>query len=118
MGGYRIQGRDHDSAIEMKDTALQIQEAGANILLLECVPASLATEITELLQIPVIGIGAGADCDGQILVLQDMLGITPGKPPSFSRNFMLDNDSIESAISAYVTEVKNKSFPEASHCFS
>ena len=118
MGGYRVQGRGHDSAIEMKDTALQIQEAGADLLLLECVPEALATEITHLLQIPVIGIGAGPHCDGQILVLQDMLGITPGKPPSFSRNFMLGSDSIESAISNYVTEVKNGHFPDASHCFS
>lgn len=118
MGGYRVQGREHDTAIEMKDTALQIQEAGADLLLLECVPEALASEITQLLQIPVIGIGAGANCDGQILVLQDMLGITPGKPPSFSRNFMLDSNSIETAISRYVTDVKNKSFPEASHCFS
>jgi 3-methyl-2-oxobutanoate hydroxymethyltransferase len=118
MGGYRVQGREHDSAIEMKDTALQIQEAGADLLLLECVPATLAAEISQLLHIPVIGIGAGSDCDGQILVLQDMLGITPGRPPSFSRNFLLDHGSIEESISAYVTEVKNKSFPEASHCFS
>ncbi len=118
MGGYRVQGRDHDSAIEMKDTALQIQEAGADLLLLECVPEALATEITQLLQIPVIGIGAGANCDGQILVLQDLIGITPDRPPSFSKNFMLENDSIETAISAYVTAVKNKTFPAASHCFS
>ncbi len=117
MGGYRVQGREHDSAIEMKDTALQIQEAGADLLLLECVPAQLASEITQLLQIPVIGIGAGANCDGQILVLQDIIGITPGKPPSFSKNYMLDNDSIESAISAYVAEVKNNTFPLESHSF-
>jgi len=118
MGGYRVQGREHDSAIEMKDTALQIQEAGADLLLLECVPDQLATEITQLLQIPVIGIGAGTNCDGQILVLQDMLGITPGKPPSFSKNYMLESDSIEVAISNYASDVKNRKFPDASHCFS
>jgi 3-methyl-2-oxobutanoate hydroxymethyltransferase len=102
----------------MKDTALRIQEAGASLLLLECVPQDLAAEITQLLQIPVIGIGAGADCDGQILVLQDMLGITYGKPPSFSKNYMLQQGSIESAIAAYVSDVKNQSFPDSSHCFS
>jgi 3-methyl-2-oxobutanoate hydroxymethyltransferase len=118
MGGYRVQGRDHDSAIEMKDTALQLQEAGADLLLLECVPAQLATDITHLLQIPVIGIGAGVDCDGQILVMQDILGITDGKIPSFAKNFMQDQDDIKSAFSAYVSEVKNKSFPDDSHCFS
>ncbi len=118
MGGYRVQGRNHDSAVEMKDTALQLQEAGADLLLLECVPAVLATEITQLLQIPVIGIGAGVDCDGQILVLQDMLGITNGSPPSFSKNFMLDHGAIDQAISAYVDDVKNKKFPDTPHIFS
>ncbi len=118
MGGYKVQGREHDRAIEMKDTAQQIEQAGADLLLLECVPASLAAEITELLQIPVIGIGAGAACDGQILVMQDMLGITHGRLPSFSRNFMEQADSIESAISSYVSAVKNGHFPDASHSFS
>lgn len=118
MGGYRVQGREHDSAIQIKDTALQLQESGADLLLLECVPAQLAAEITEMLKIPVIGIGAGADCDGQILVLQDMLGITDGKSPSFSKNYMLQQDSIEGAIKDYVTEVKNKIFPSESHSFS
>jgi len=118
MGGYRVQGREHDSAIEMKDTALQIEQAGADLLLLECVPESLAAEISGQLQIPVIGIGAGASCDGQILVLQDMIGITHGKPPSFSHDFMQQADSIEGAIGAYVSDVKNGRFPAASHCFS
>ncbi len=118
MGGYRIQGRDRDSAIEMKDAAVQLQEAGADLLLLECVPASLAGEITRLLHIPVIGIGAGAECDGQILVLQDVLGITEGKAPSFSKNYMQQNNSIEDAIKDYVSEVKNGIFPDQSHCFS
>ena len=117
LGGYRVQGREHDAAIEMKDTALQLQEAGADLLLLECVPQQLAAEITQLLQIPVIGIGAGPDCDGQILVLQDILGIS-GKAPSFSKNYMQQQDSIQDAIAAYVGEVKNNSFPDASHCFS
>jgi len=118
MGGYKVQGREHDSAVQMKDTALQLQEAGADLLLLECVPAELAAEISLLLQIPVIGIGAGAYCNGQILVLQDILGFTHGKTPSFSKNYMLENNDIQQAISAYVSDVKNKSFPDASHCFS
>lgn len=118
MGGYRIQGRDDDSAREMLDTAIQLQNAGADLLLLECVPATLAAEITESLRIPVIGIGAGAKCDGQILVLQDILGITDGKPPSFSENFMQGQSSIGNAIEAYVSSVKNKSFPSEQHCFS
>lgn len=118
MGGYRVQGRELDSAAQMKDTALQLEQAGADLLLLECVPAVLATEITELLEIPVIGIGAGAGCDGQILVLQDILGITHGKTPSFSKNYLDQSDSIAEAISSYVTEVKNHSFPAESHCFS
>jgi len=118
MGGYRVQGREHDSAVAMKDTSLQLQEAGADLLLLECVPSSLAAEITHLLQIPVIGIGAGAECDGQILVVQDILGITDGKIPSFAKDFMRDHDDITQAISAYVSEVKNRTFPDESQCFS
>ena len=116
LGGYRVQGREHDSAIEMKDTAVQLQEAGADLLLLECVPRQLAAEITQQLKIPVIGIGAGVDCDGQILVLQDILGIS-SKAPSFAKNFMQQHDSIQEAVSAYVSDVKNRSFPDASHCF-
>jgi 3-methyl-2-oxobutanoate hydroxymethyltransferase len=118
MGGYRVQGRAHDDAVHMKDTALQLQESGADLLLLECVPAQLAAEISQLLEIPVIGIGAGVDCDGQILVLQDILGITPGRPPSFSRNYMASASSIEEAVIHYVAEVKNKTFPGAEHSFS
>ena len=118
MGGYRVQGRDHDSAIEMKDAALQLQEAGADLLLLECVPAPLAGDISRMLHIPVIGIGAGAECDGQILVVQDALGITEGNTPSFSKNYMQQQHSIEDAIRDYVSEVKNGIFPDQSHSFS
>lgn len=118
MGGYRVQGRDHDSAVQMKDVALQLQESGADMLLLECVPAPLAREISQLLQIPVIGIGAGIDCDGQILVLQDILGITDGKTPSFARNYMEQSSGIREAIERYVAEVKHGEFPTAAHCFA
>ena len=118
MGGYKVQGREHDAAVQMKDAALQLQESGADMLLLECVPEHLATEITQMLQIPVIGIGAGVHCDGQILVLQDMLGITDGKTPSFSRNYMQHSSSISEAIENYVSEVKNQVFPAETHSFS
>ena len=117
MGGYRVQGRDYDSAVQMKDAALQLQESGADMLLLECVPDMLATEITHMLEIPVIGIGAGVNCDGQILVLQDILGITDGKPPSFSRNYMEQASSIGEALERYVSEVKNREFPTPEHSF-
>ena len=111
MGGYRVQGRDAETAEHMKSLALELQQAGADLLLLECVPRQLAREITAELQIPVIGIGAGADCDGQILVLQDMLGLTPGRRPSFSRDFMAEADDIAGAVKAYVAAVKNGDFP-------
>ena len=94
------------------------EQAGTDLLLLECVPASLAAEITEALEIPVIGIGAGADVDGQILVLHDILNVTVGKKPKFSKNFMQDQSNIQSAISRYVHEVKRGQFPDKTHAFS
>jgi 3-methyl-2-oxobutanoate hydroxymethyltransferase len=87
------------------------------MLLLECVPARLAEEIMAIVEIPVIGIGAGAQCDAQILVLQDILGITPGKPPKFSRNFMQGGVTIQQAIANYVRAVKDGSFPASEHIF-
>ncbi len=117
MGGYRVQGREAEAAEHMKTLALELQQAGADLLLLECVPRRLAAEITAELSIPVIGIGAGADCDGQILVLQDLLGITPGRRPSFSKDFNAGSASIEQAIAAYVAAVKNGEFPGPEHGF-
>ena len=118
MGGYRVQGKAKSAAEQMLATAVDLESAGADLLLLECVPAALAGEITARLEIPVIGIGAGADVDGQILVLQDVLNITPGKKPKFSKNFMQDQPDIQAAISRYVSEVKTGVFPDASHAFS
>ena len=118
MGGYRVQGKSKTAAEQMLETACDLQQAGADLLLLECVPASLAAEITKTLEIPVIGIGAGIDVDGQILVLQDILNITDGKKPKFSKNFMQSQPSIQAAISRYVSEVKRGQFPDQSHCFS
>jgi len=118
MGGYRVQGKSKSAAEQMLATALDLQQAGTDMLLLECVPASLAAEITSALEIPVIGIGAGVDVDGQVLVLQDVLNVTAGKKPKFSKNFMEDQPSIQSAISRYVQEVKSGQFPDKSHSFS
>ncbi len=118
LGGYRVQGRDASVAQKMREDAHALQDAGADILLLECVPASLAEEITKAVAVSVIGIGAGAGCDAQVLVLYDMLGVTVGKRPKFSRDFMQGQPTIQAAIEAYVHAVKNGSFPAAEHTFS
>jgi 3-methyl-2-oxobutanoate hydroxymethyltransferase len=118
MGGYRVQGKTRGDAQQMLETALELEQAGADLLLLECVPASLAASITKTLDIPVIGIGAGVDVDGQILVLHDILNVTDGKKPKFSKNFMQGQSSIQAAISRYVSEVKRGRFPEPSHSFT
>lgn len=117
MGGYKVQGKAADEAQAMLDLALELEQAGTDILLLECVPNELAGEITKSLQIPVIGIGAGNQCDAQVLVLHDMLGITPGKPTKFSHNFLAESGSVEAAIKAYVEAVKNGDFPTLAHSF-
>lgn len=117
MGGYRVQGRDQTSANSMLLDAEKLQQAGADMLLLECVPAILANEITKNVGIPVIGIGAGACTDAQVLVLQDILGITPGKPPRFSKDFMQGADSIQDAVKQYVDAVKQDMFPGKEHTF-
>jgi len=111
LGGYRFQGRDHAAAEAIRHDALAMQDAGASLLVLECVPAALATEISVTLSIPVIGIGAGAGCDGQVLVLHDLLGLNAGRPPSFSRDFLRGHDSVAAAIAAYVAAVREGSFP-------
>lgn len=117
LGGYRVQGRDDESAEAMLQEALGLEEAGADCLLLECVPAALAKRISEAVKIPVIGIGAGVDCDGQILVLYDILAISKGKRPKFSKDYMRGADSITAAVQCYVDEVKSKAFPAAEHSF-
>ena len=118
LGGYRVQGKARSAAEEMLATAKDLEAAGTDLLLLECVPANLAAEITEALEVPVIGIGAGVDVDGQILVLQDVLNVTAGKKPKFSKNFMQGQSSIQAAIKRYVSEVKRGQFPDQSHTFS
>ncbi|MDH3388093.1 MAG: 3-methyl-2-oxobutanoate hydroxymethyltransferase [Gammaproteobacteria bacterium] len=118
MGGYRVQGKARAAAEQMRATALELEAAGTDLLLLECVPAALAAEITARLEIPVIGIGAGVDVDGQILVLHDVLNVTPGKKPKFSKNFMQGQSSIQAAIKRYVSEVKRRQFPDQTHIFT
>ena len=117
LGGYKVQGREQDAAARMLEEALALQEAGADVMLLECVPAALAKQITDALAIPVIGIGAGADCDGQILVLYDILGISAGRIPRFSKNFLRDAGSVEAAVQAYADAVRNGSFPSTEQAF-
>ncbi|MGZ4992759.1 MAG: 3-methyl-2-oxobutanoate hydroxymethyltransferase [Methylobacter sp.] len=117
LGSYKVQGKEQAAAEKMLADAHQLQQAGAGLLVLECVPATLAKEISSQLTIPVIGIGAGVDCDGQVLVLYDMLNIGTIKRPRFSRNFMSDADNIEEAISAYHQAVNQSLFPAAEHSF-
>jgi 3-methyl-2-oxobutanoate hydroxymethyltransferase len=113
LGGYRIQGRDEDGAARLLREARELAEAGASMLVVELIPSTLGQQLTESLPIPVIGIGAGPGCSGQVLVLHDMLGVTRGKLPRFVRNFMAGADSIEAAVRAYVAAVKDGSFPDS-----
>ncbi len=114
LGGYSLQGNDEKSSEDLLKSAESLQAAGADMLLLECIPAALARKITSHSSIPVIGIGAGQDCDGQILVLHDVLGVTQGVTPKFAKDFLADADDIPSAIRAYVDAVKSSSFPPKS----
>jgi 3-methyl-2-oxobutanoate hydroxymethyltransferase len=118
LGGYKVQGKSEAEADRLKADALALQDAGAAMLVLEMVPAALAAEVTRACPaMPTIGIGAGVDCAGQILVLHDMIGIYPGKTARFVRNFMEGADSIEQAISHYVKAVKDQSFPAPEHSY-
>jgi len=118
VGGFRVQGRDSDKARQMRDAAIRLQDAGADIVLLECVPNEVGASITSALEVPVIGIGAGPDVDGQILVLYDILDITQGRTPRFVRNFQSGHDAPLDAIGAYVAAVRDRSYPAPEHCFS
>jgi 3-methyl-2-oxobutanoate hydroxymethyltransferase len=117
VGGFRVQGRDEAAAEQMLKDALALEAAGADVVLLECIPAQLGTQITKALEVPVIGIGAGPDTDGQILVLYDVLNITAGRKPRFSKDFMADNASPLEAVRAYVQAVKDRTYPGPEHCF-
>ena len=118
IGGFKVQGREPDKATEMRDSAVRLQNAGADIVLLECVPNEVGQLVTAALEVPVIGIGAGPHVDGQILVLYDILDITQGRTPRFVKNFQAGCDSPLAALQSYVRAVKDKSYPEPEHCFS
>jgi 3-methyl-2-oxobutanoate hydroxymethyltransferase len=117
LGGYKVQGREAAHAERIINDAKVLADAGASVILLECVPASLGKAVTEALDVPVIGIGAGPDTDGQILVMHDVLGITHGRTPRFVKNFMVEADSIQLAFQRYHDAVKTRTFPAQEHCF-
>lgn len=121
LGGYKVQGRELAAAEQMVEDALGLQQAGAEMIVLECIPARLAQRISAAIDIPTIGIGAGRDCDGQVLVIYDLLGLTPGKPPRFVKDFLTGlpaGKGITAAIQAYVTAVKHGNFPDEQHTFN
>ncbi len=118
IGGFRVQGREQSVAEKMLADARSLQEAGADMVLLECVPNEVGQNITEALAVPVIGIGAGPFVDGQILVLYDALGITPGRKPRFVKDFLNGADSPRAGLASYVEAVKSRTYPGSEHCFS
>ncbi|UVE17048.1 3-methyl-2-oxobutanoate hydroxymethyltransferase [Pseudomonas sp. LS44] len=119
FGGYKVQGRSEAQARQLRADAIALEQAGAAMLLLECVPSALAAEISQAVKIPVIGIGAGSATDGQVLVVHDMLGLSlTGRMPKFVKNFMEGQTSVQAAFAAYVSAVKSASFPAAEHGFS
>jgi len=117
FGGFKVQGRDNDAANKMIADAKILEAAGAQLLVLECIPSSLGKAISEAISIPTIGIGAGKDTDGQILVMHDALGISCSYMPKFSRNFLVDTGDIKKAIELYIQEVSNGNFPGEDHIF-
>jgi len=117
LGGFRVQGKSESQAQRLIAEAKMVQDAGASMIVLELIPAALAREVTAQLRIPTIGIGAGVDCSGQVLVLHDMLDIYPGKKAKFVKNFLQGAGSIQGAIEAFVREVKAKTFPGPEHSF-
>lgn len=116
-GGFRVQGREHDAAAQMIENAKRLESAGADLVLLECIPADLGKAITEALHVPVIGIGAGPGTDGQILVLYDILDITTGRKPRFVQNFMKGAGDNREALKRYVEAVRSGAYPAPEHCF-
>ena len=116
LGGYKVQGKTEVSARVLREDAHALAVAGADLIVLEMVPAALAIELTADVAVPTIGIGAGPGCSGQVLVLYDMLGIYPGKPARFVRNFMTGSSDVEGAVAAYTKAVKDGTFPGPEHC--
>ena len=117
LGGFKVQGKSTESAQTLINDAKALQEAGAQLLVLEAIPSELGKKVTDAIQIPTIGIGAGPDCSGQVLVMHDMLGAFPGRSPKFVKNFLSGQSSIEAAFKCYVQEVKTGKFPGPEHCF-
>jgi len=117
LGGFKVQGKTDDAASDLVKAGKALEQAGANLMVLELVPAEVGRQVTDALNIPVIGIGAGPHCSGQILNLYDMLDIYQGRKPRFVKNFMQGAESIPAAIGNYVKEVKAGSFPGPEHCF-
>ena len=117
LGGYKVQGKTIESADQLKANALLLQQAGASMLVLEAIPTGLGKEVTDMLAMPTIGIGAGPDCSGQVLVMHDMLGVFPGRKARFVKNFMDGQGSVEGAVTAYIDAVTDRSFPGPEHCF-
>jgi len=117
MGGYKVQGKDDAGANKILEDALLLESWGVEVLVLECVPETLATKISAKLSIPTIGIGAGVNCDGQVLVSYDMLGINTGHLPKFVKNFLTGHDSIQSGVKSYINAVKNQTFPNDKHSY-
>ncbi|GAB4119038.1 MAG: 3-methyl-2-oxobutanoate hydroxymethyltransferase [Sideroxydans sp.] len=117
LGGYKVQGKTDAAAKKLLNDAQALQDAGAGLIVLEAIPAALGAQVTQQLRIPTIGIGAGAACSGQVLVLYDMLGIYPGRKARFVKDFMPEATSIAQAVANYVAEVKSGTFPAAEHCF-
>jgi 3-methyl-2-oxobutanoate hydroxymethyltransferase len=117
LGGFKVQGKTADAAKKILEDALALEAAGAQLLVLEAIPSSLGAQITEALTIPTIGIGAGPDCSGQVLVMHDALGAFPGRKPKFVKDFLATTGTIEKAIALYIEEVKKGAFPAPEHCF-
>jgi 3-methyl-2-oxobutanoate hydroxymethyltransferase len=117
FGGFKVQGKTEAGASQLLRDSLAVQNAGAQLIVMEAIPTLLASEVTKQLRIPTIGIGAGLDCSGQVLVLHDMLGIFPGKRPRFVKDFMQGQPSIQAAVEAYVHAVKDGTFPGPEHTF-
>lgn len=117
FGGYKVQGRGEEAAKLLKENALALQDAGVFSMVLECVPASVAKEVTEALDVPTIGIGAGPYCDGQVLVIQDLLGMSKEFKPKFVKRYAMLFDTIKEAVENYSSEVREGTFPDEEHCF-
>jgi 3-methyl-2-oxobutanoate hydroxymethyltransferase len=117
LGGYRVQGKTADAATAVIADAQALAAAGASLLVVECVPQAVGEALTRAVAAPVIGIGAGPHCSGQVLVMYDAIGIQPGRPARFVRNFLTGQGSVEAALGAYVAAVKDGSFPGPEHCF-